>query len=84
MPLKKQRYYKSLDINKITDNKTFWKTISPLFCDQSYSTNYRITLLKKRDTFSKESKVADTLNKFFSNAIKKLKSEKWKKKPTHY
>ena len=28
---KKLKYYQSLGISKITDNKTFWKTISPLF-----------------------------------------------------
>ena len=48
--LKKQRY-ESPDINKITDNKTFWKTISPLFCVESYSANSRITLLKKQEYF---------------------------------
>ena len=33
--LKKQKYYESLDINKITDNKTFWKTISHLFSNKN-------------------------------------------------
>ena len=29
--LKKQKYCQSLQISKITDNKTFWKTINPYF-----------------------------------------------------
>ena len=33
--LKKQKYYESLDISKITDNKTFWKTISHLFSNKN-------------------------------------------------
>ena len=33
--LKKQKCYESLDISKITDNKTFWKTISHLFSNKS-------------------------------------------------
>ena len=73
---KKQKYYQSLDISKITDNKTFWKSISPLFSIKSYSTNSRITLLKNGEVLSEESKVADTFNKFFSNVVKELKIEK--------
>ena len=74
--LKKQKYYESLDISKITDNKTFWKTISPLFSNKSYSTNSRITLLENGDILSEEAKVADTFNEFFSNVVKELKIEK--------
>ena len=52
--LKKQKYYGSLEISKITDNKTFWKKISPLFSNKSYSTNSRITLLENGDILSEE------------------------------
>ena len=76
MRLKKRKYYQSLDISKITDNKTFWKTISPLFSNKSYSTNSRITLLENGDILREESKVADTVNEFFSNVVKELKIEK--------
>ena len=44
--LKKQKYYESLDINRITNNKTFLKTISPLFLKKSYSTSSRIALFE--------------------------------------
>ena len=74
--LKKQKHYKSRDISKITDNETFWKTISPLFSNKSYSTNSRITLLENGDILSEEAKVADTFNEFFSNVVKELKIEK--------
>ena len=52
--LKKQKYYVSLDISKITDNKTFWKTISPLFSNKSYLAKSRITLLKNGETLGEE------------------------------
>ena len=58
--LKKQNYYESLDISKTTDNKTFWKTISLLFSNKSYQTNFRITLLENGEILSKESKATDT------------------------
>ena len=52
--LKKQKSYESLDISKITNNKTFWKTMSPFFLNKSYSTNSRITLLENGDILSEE------------------------------
>ena len=69
-------YYRSLDISKIIVNKTFWKTISPLISNKSYSTNFKIALLKNEEILSEESKVADTFNDFFSNVVKELKIEK--------
>ena len=74
--LKKQKYYESLDISMITDNKTFSKAISLLFSNKSYSTNSRITDFKNGEILSEESKVADTFNKIFSNIVKELKIEK--------
>ena len=74
--LKKQKCYESLGISKITDNKTFRKTINPLFSNKSYSTNSRTTLLENGDTLSEESKVGDTFNESFSNVVKELKVEK--------
>ena len=76
MRLKKKKYYESLDISKIPDNKTFWKTICPLFSNKSYLTNSRITLLKNGAILSEEAKVADTFNEFFSNVVKELEIEK--------
>ena len=75
MRLKKQKYYQSFAISKITD-KTFWKTIIPLFSNKSYLTNSRIILLKNGEVLSEESKAADTFNKIFSNVVKELKLEK--------
>ena len=60
----------------ITNNKTLWKTLSPLFSNKSYSTNSRITPFEKEDILSEESKVVINLNEFFSNVVKELKFEK--------
>ena len=76
MRLKKHKYYESLDISKIPDNKTFWKTISPLFSSKSYLTNSTITPLENRTILNEEAKVADTFNEFLSNVVKELKIEK--------
>ena len=76
MRLKKRKSYESLELSKITDNKTFRKTVSPLFSNNSYLTSCRITLLENRAILSAEAKVADTFNEFFSNVVKELKIEK--------
>ena len=74
--VKKRKYYESLDISKINANKTFWKTISPLFSNKSYLTNSRITLLGNGAILSEEAKVADTFSSIFSNVVKELKIQK--------
>ena len=74
--LKKQKDRESLDISKVTDNKTLRKTICPLFSNKSYLTNSRITLLESGAILSDKAKLADTFNEFFSNVIKELKIEK--------
>ena len=60
----------------MTNNKTLWKTLNPLFSNKSYSTNSRITPFEKEDILSEESKVVINLNEFFSNVVKELKFEK--------
>lgn len=51
---------KSLDINKITDNKTFWRTIVP-------------SSTKKKDVkISNDKKLRRIFNKFFSNVVSSL------------
>ena len=74
--LKKQKYYESLEISKITDNKIFWKTVNLLFSEKSCSTNSQITLLENANILSAEAKASDTFNEFFSNVVKELKIEK--------
>ena len=36
-----------LDIKDVTDNKTFWKTIKPLFADKTNSSNNDIARKRK-------------------------------------
>ena len=47
----KRIYYEKLDLNKITDNKTFWKQTKPFFSDKSKSSKH-ITLIEGEDIIS--------------------------------
>ena len=55
----------------ITDNKTFWKTVKPLFSDKHIIGN-KITLIKDNDIISDDGEVAKEFNDYFSNMVKNL------------
>ena len=66
-------YYSNLDIKKVTDNKTFWKTIKPFLSDKIMSTE-RITLIDNGEVVANEQDTANVLNTFFSHIVTNLKS----------
>ena len=70
---KKERknYYTNLDINKITDNKKFWKTTKPFFSDKGTGKT-DIILIEEDNIFQEDHEVAKILNDHFSNAVKAL------------
>ena len=68
----RKKYFDTLDINKITDNKTFWKNIQPLFSEKRKFAN-KITLEdSEKNILSDDILVSEELNNFFQNAIKTL------------
>ena len=67
----KKKYYANLDPRVIIDNKKFWKTVKPLFSEKCV-VNRAITLIDGIEIISKDIEVAEKLNEFFSNAVKKL------------
>ena len=68
----RRRYFESLDPSKIVDNKTFSKTIQPLFSEKRKIAN-KVALVDKEDKIiSEDSLVSEELNLFFQNATKSL------------
>ena len=68
----KKDYCSALDIKKLTDNKTFWKTIKPFQSDKIVSTE-RITLIDNGEVVPTEQDTAHILNTFFSNIVTNFK-----------
>ena len=79
----KTNYYANLNEKDLTDNKQFWRTVKPLLSDKIKSSE-KITLVEQRETLDTEGnidneivnddvKIAEILNRFFSNAVKDLK-----------
>ena len=56
---------------KVTENKTFWKTIIPLFIKRSLK-GEKINLIENGKNISKDTELCNIFNGFFSNIIFKL------------
>ena len=77
----KKSYYGNLDTNKITDNKTFWKTVQPLFSRKTINSDH-ITLIKNDNIISENKDIAEMFNKFFVNIVQDLNITMEKNDPT--
>ena len=71
----KKQYYCSLNVNRIMDNKHFWRVVKPNFSNKIVGTN-RVTLRDGVKIISDTEKVADTFNQFFVNIGNTLKIDK--------
>ena len=70
---KRKKYFYTLDVNKIPDNKAFWKNIQPLFSEKRKFAN-KITLEdSEKNILSDETLVSEELNNFFSKCNKNSK-----------
>ena len=78
----RKTFYENIDTNFVQDNKTFWKTVKP-FLSNKGSQSRKITLVEKVTTnddtkeiiekvITDDTEVAETLNCYFENAVKKL------------
>ena len=67
--LGKKSFFSNLKAKDINDNKTFWKTVKPLFTDK-VQIKYKITLIEKK-VISKQGQEPNNTEKIISddNAI---------------
>ena len=68
----KKLYYSNLDEKKVTDNKTFWKTIKPFLSNKIVSRE-KVTLIEKDKIVESDVNTAQILNTFSSNIVTNLK-----------
>ena len=73
---KKRQYFENLNISSITDNKFFWKTVSPHSTGKNASENNKITLAGGGKVLTDDAKIAETFNSFFGNMVNTLNVEK--------
>ena len=71
--LRKQKrdYYNSLDTKMISDNKTFWNTVKPMFSDKS-NISHKMALIQENNIISDDLQIAELFNEYFSTIATKL------------
>ena len=67
-----KKYFDTLDVNKITDNKAFWKNIKHLFSEKRKFANKTTPEDSEENILSDDALVSEELNSFFQNATKTL------------
>ena len=67
----KKDYYNNLDHKKVTDNKSFWKTVKPLFSDKISSLS-KFTLIENELQLNDDENISSVWNDFFSNVVSSL------------
>ena len=67
----KRNYYVQLNNKIVTDNRNFWKAVSPLFSEKTFCKEY-IILKEHSKTITDNKKITKTFNNFFSNIVKNL------------
>ena len=65
---KGKKDYNHLDHKKVTNNKSFWRTVKLLFSDKNSSFS-KTTLIEKELLLNDDEKISSTLNDFFSNVV---------------
>ena len=67
----KREYFGNLNNKIVTDNRKFWKTISPLFSEKTFHREC-ITLKESNKTITNNAERAKTFNTFFSKIVPNL------------
>ena len=71
----KKEYFNSLDTKKVTDNKTFWRTIVPTFPNKNLK-NDKTILNEGDETVSDEKELCRTFSTYFANIVPDLQIPK--------
>ena len=61
-------YHNKINRKKVSDNKTFWKTVKPFFTDKEVNHD-RILLVEEDDSISDNDKISGKLNNFFAHIV---------------
>ena len=69
----KREYFANVNEKNITDNRKFWQIVEP-FLSEKIKSREKITLVKNEEIISNDVEVVNTLNNYFSNVVKNLKT----------
>ena len=75
-------FYSNLNVNKIADNKSFWKTVKPSFTEKTLE-DEKIVLVENYSTFSEENEVAEIFRSYFDGIVDGLNIKRCKISKEH-
>ena len=67
----RRKFYSNLDLRSVTDNKRFWNTVKPFFCNKG-GCKGDVVLVNDDKIISDDNMVAQTFNTFFKNCVNSL------------
>ena len=70
----KRNFYNNLNVNKITNNKSFWKIVKPSFTEKALK-DEEIVLTENDTTFLEENKIAEIFRSYFDGIVGGLNSD---------
>ena len=73
----KKQYLSNLNVNDVTDNKTFWKYVKPNFNGKGSNSN-KNTLVENDVIITIDRVISKIMNEFHVNATEKLKIKPFK------
>ena len=71
-----KKLFSDLELDKITDNKLFWKTIKPLLSDKCIHSS-TISLVDNKNVISDDSELAKTFNSYFEKTVIELRIKEY-------
>ena len=67
----KKKYFNNLNTSKVTDNRTFWKAIVPLFTNKPYR-GEKVILKEGNKNITNDAELCEVFNTYFSNIVASL------------
>ena len=71
----KKNFYKALDEKQVSDSRTFWTNVKPIFSDKGINSS-KTTLVEKHAIVVDGEKIANIMNNYFINITKNLNKNK--------
>ena len=66
-----KEHFQNISLSEISDSRTFWKIVSPLFGNK-VKTNQKINLIEKNVFVTSDEEIAKTFKKYFAKIVPKL------------
>ena len=67
----KEKYFNNINVKKVSDNKTLWKSVKPFFSNKGLNSN-NILLVEGNEIISDDGKIATIINMYFTNITKHM------------